>query len=60
MTDYPPSWTCQKTLTQLEHYLLSTLALRDALAVAEHVEACDGCSQRLVLLRVTLVEHPRG
>jgi hypothetical protein len=60
MTEYPPGWTCQKTLMQLECYFLSTLPLRDSLAVAEHVEACDGCAQRLVLLRLTLVEHRRG
>jgi anti-sigma factor RsiW len=45
---------------QLELYLLGTLPLSEALAVAEHLEACDGCPQRLVLFRLTLVERSRG
>jgi hypothetical protein len=58
--DYPPGWTCQRTTLELEHYLLSTLLLRESLAVAEHLEACDGCAQRLVLYRLTIAERPRG
>lgn len=60
MVDYPPGWTCERTTLQFEHYLLGTLLLREALAVAEHLEACDGCPQRLLLYRLTLVEHRRG
>jgi hypothetical protein len=60
MVDYPSGWTCERTALQFEHYLLSTLLLRDALAVAEHLEACDGCAQRLVLFRLTLVERSHG
>jgi hypothetical protein len=56
MVDHPPGWTCERTVLQFEHYLLSTLLLREALAVAEHLEACDGCAQRLVLYRLTLVD----
>ncbi|HEV8453367.1 MAG TPA: zf-HC2 domain-containing protein [Gemmatimonadales bacterium] len=54
MIDYPAGWTCERTLMRLEYYLLGTLSLAESLAVAEHLEACDGCSQRLVLYRPTL------
>jgi len=60
IVDYPAGWTCERTTLQFEHYLLSTLLLKEALAVAEHLEACDGCAQRLVLFRLTLVERSRG
>ena len=60
MVDYPSGWTCERTALRLEPYLLGTLLLSEALAVAEHLEACDGCSQRLVLFRLTLVERSRG
>jgi hypothetical protein len=56
MVDHPPGWTCERTVLHFEHYLLNTLLLREALAVAEHLEACDGCAQRLVLYRLTLVD----
>ena len=58
--DYPAGWTCERTALQFEQYLLSTLQVADALAVAEHLEACDGCAQRLVLYRVTIAVRPRG
>ena len=58
--DYPPGWTCERTKLGFEHYLRRTLARLDALALAEHLEACDGCAQRLVLFRVTIVERTRG
>jgi hypothetical protein len=58
--DYPKGWTCDRTATEFEHYLLKTLQLLDALAVAEHLEACDGCAQRLVLYRVTFADRRRG
>jgi hypothetical protein len=59
MLDYPPGWTCERTLLRLEYYLLLRLPLVESLAVAEHLEACDGCAQRLVLYRVT-IEPSRG
>lgn len=58
--DYPSGWTCERTVLRFEHYMLSTLELGDALAVAEHLEACDGCAHRLVLYRLTLAERHRG
>jgi hypothetical protein len=60
MVDYPRGWTCDRTALQFEHYLLGTLLLEEALALAEHLEACDGCPQRLVLFRLTLVQRSRG
>lgn len=60
MVEYPPGWTCERTVLRFEVYLLGTLPLIEALAVAEHLEACDGCPQRLVLYRVTLAQRSRG
>jgi anti-sigma factor RsiW len=57
MVEYPPGWTCERTVLQFEYYLLSKLPLGEALAVAEHLEACDWCPQHLVLYRLTLVER---
>jgi hypothetical protein len=37
MVDYPSGWTCERTTRQFEQYLLTTLLLREALAVAEHL-----------------------
>jgi hypothetical protein len=51
---YPSGWPCERALLQLERYLLSTLSLGESLAVAEHLEACPGCAQELVLSRVSL------
>ena len=51
--EYPPGWTCEKTVLQFEYYFLSRIQLSDALAIAEHVEACPTCGQELVLYRVT-------
>jgi Putative zinc-finger len=50
--EHPPGWTCERTERKLEPYLLTTLTLIESLAVAEHVEACPGCAERLVLYRV--------
>jgi anti-sigma factor RsiW len=58
--DYPAGWTCDRTVREIEYYVLSTLQLGDSLAVAEHLEACDCCAQRLVLYRVTVMERRRG
>jgi hypothetical protein len=52
MTDYPSGWTCEVTVLRFERYLLSTLPLGEALAVAEHIEACVTCAQRLVLFEL--------
>ena len=60
MLEYPPGWTCERTALRFERYLLDTLVITEALAVAGHLEACDGCLQRLVLFRLTLVECSRG
>jgi hypothetical protein len=60
MVDYPPGWTCERTILRFEHYLLGTLLLAESLAVAEHLESCDGCPQRLLLFRLTLTERSRG
>ena len=58
--DYPAGWTCERTALRFEAYLLKTLALIDAIAVAEHLEACPGCAQRIVTFRLTLAEYPRA
>ena len=60
MVDHPPGWTCERTILRFQHYLLGTLLLAESLAVAEHLEACDGCPQRLLLFRLTLTERSRG
>jgi anti-sigma factor RsiW len=49
MMEHPSGWTCEEIKRQLEAYLRSTLPHGKALAVAEHLEACAGCAQRLVL-----------
>jgi anti-sigma factor RsiW len=51
--EYPPGWTCEKTVLQFEYYFVSRLKLADALAVAEHLEACPACAHQLVLFRMT-------
>jgi hypothetical protein len=58
--DYPTGWTCARTGLSLEDYLRSTLVLAEALAVAEHLEACEGCAHKLLLYRVTISEQSRG
>jgi putative zinc finger protein len=50
--EYPPGWTCRQVAIRLERYLLGTLPSGDALAVADHIEACVWCGQALVLLRL--------
>jgi anti-sigma factor RsiW len=49
MTEYPAGWTCELVLVRLERYRTGTLPLLEALALAEHLEACMECAQRLVL-----------
>lgn len=51
---YPVDWSCERTRLQLERYLLGALARADALAVAEHLEGCRECAERVVLYRVTV------
>ena len=58
--DYPSGWTCERTTRQFESYLLSTLALLDSLAVAEHLEACEGCAQTILIYRFNLTPRHRG
>lgn len=50
MTDYPPGWTCELVTLRIERYILRSLPRVEALAVAEHLEACGWCAQRLMLL----------
>ena len=50
--EHPPGWTCERTVLQFEYYLVMRVQLSDALAIAEHVEACPTCGQELVLYRV--------
>jgi hypothetical protein len=58
--EYPAGWTCERTVLQLEAYLRRTMTLGESLAVAEHVEACVECAQRLLLFRTRLVVRRRG
>jgi hypothetical protein len=60
MVEYPAGWTCERTALRLESYLLSVLPRGEALAVAEHVEACAWCAQRLVLLGPAIHGGGRG
>ena len=53
--EYPPGWTCELTILRLEQYLLATLTYTQTLCVAEHLEACPPCMQRLVLIRSVTV-----
>jgi len=61
--EYPAGWPCEVTVLRFEHYLLATLTRLEALAVAEHLEACALCAQRLALFSATLRASgggPRG
>jgi hypothetical protein len=49
-TEYPAGWTCELVVLRLQRYRASTLPLGEALAVAEHLEACLVCLQQLVLI----------
>jgi anti-sigma factor RsiW len=48
--EYPVGWTCEVVLIRLERYRTSTLSRSEALALAEHLEACMSCAQHLALL----------
>jgi hypothetical protein len=50
MMEYPPGWTCERITLRIERYILITLPRDEALAVAEHIEACAWCAQRLELV----------
>jgi hypothetical protein len=60
MVEYPPGWTCELITLRIERYLVSTLPRGEALAVAEHIEACAWCAQRIVVLWSTSAEPRRG
>ncbi len=49
MTEFPDGCTCEFTILRFERYLLATLPLSECLAIAEHIEACVTCAQRLVI-----------
>lgn len=51
--EYPPGWTCEVVVLRLEYYILDSLPRSEALAIAEHVEACFPCAHHLVLFRPT-------
>jgi hypothetical protein len=58
--NYPAGWTCERTGREFQAYLLCTLALLEALAVAEHLEACQGCAHSIVIYRATLAQRRGG
>jgi hypothetical protein len=47
--EYPRGFTCEHTLLRLERYVVADLPLVEALAIAEHIEACVSCAQHLAL-----------
>ena len=49
--EYPPGWNCQVIVAKLELYLVGSLSWTEALAVAEHLEACVDCASWLALRR---------
>jgi putative zinc finger protein len=57
MTEYPAGYTCEVVALRLERYVVGVLPRADALAVAEHLEACAWCIECLVLLRVSGGNH---
>ena len=58
--EHPPGWTCERTQRELKSYLLATLLLQEALALAEHLEACEGCPGLLLHYRLMVSTHSRG
>jgi proline dehydrogenase len=59
MFEHPPGWTCGRTVVQFENYFASSLERAQALCIAEHLEACPGCTHRLVLFRMTISRPDR-
>jgi hypothetical protein len=53
MTEYPFGWTCEITILRFERYLHATLPLDESLALAEHIEACVNCAERLLVVELT-------
>jgi anti-sigma factor RsiW len=51
MVEYPAGYTCEVFAFRLDSYLLETLARAEALALAEHLEACAPCAERVELRR---------
>ena len=51
MTEYPAGYTCEVTIVRLERYVAGALPRPESLAVAEHLEACPPCLERLVIIR---------
>jgi hypothetical protein len=49
MTEHPAGWTCERTGVRLERYVRNELPRLELLAIAEHIEACVWCAQRLAL-----------
>jgi hypothetical protein len=60
MTEYPAGYTCEVVALRLDRYVVGSLTRADALAVAEHLEACAWCTERLVLLGVGGAGNPQG
>jgi len=53
-TEYPPGWSCEVVVLRFERYILGTLNRGEALAIAEHLEACIVCAEQLAVWK------PRG
>jgi anti-sigma factor RsiW len=56
MVDYPSGFTCEVIVLRLERYVVGALPRAEALAVAEHLEACPSCVQRAVWARLTATQ----
>jgi hypothetical protein len=56
--EYPPGWTCEVVVVRIERYVMRTLPRQEALAVAEHIEACAACAQLVALLRMKIGAGP--
>jgi hypothetical protein len=57
MTEYPTGWTCELVLVRIERYRTNALPRMEALAMADHFEACAECAERLVLIVVSGPVH---
>jgi anti-sigma factor RsiW len=53
MVHYPSGFTCELVVPRLERYVVDALPRAEALAVAEHLEACPSCAERVVWVRLT-------
>jgi hypothetical protein len=52
VTNYPVGWTCELIIIRIERYLVGALPRGEALAVAEHIEACIWCAERVAMVRL--------